>query len=129
MATKPDQIAGGWKSKATVSVTTAATGLSDIIDLGGLTPRSVEMSTAWTNANITFMGAISSTNNMKSVRHSTASTEVTYVTTAARIVSLNPEYFAGLRYIQVRSGSTATPVAQGAARTLYLGLTAVDNLD
>lgn len=129
MATKPDQIAGGWKSKATVTVTTAATGLSDIIDIGGLAPRSVEMSSAWTTANITFMGAVSSTDAMKSVRHSTAGTEVTYVTTVGYVVSLNPEYFAGLRYIQVRSGSTTTPVAQAASRTLYLGLSAVDSLD
>lgn len=127
MADYPVRKAGGRKTYATVTVTTAATGLSNVIDLGGLSPRTLEMSTAWTAGNITFMGAVNSTGTMSSVRTSTAGTELTHVTTAGYVLSFNPNNFAGLRYLQIRSGTTATPVVQAAERTLYLGLAGVDD--
>ena len=126
MADNPDRKSGGKKTYATITVTTAATGLSNVIDLGGLAPRALEMSTAWTDADVTFMAAVNSTGTMSSVRTSTAGTELTHVTTAVQALALNPDNFAGLRYLQVRSGSTTTPVAQTAERTLYLGLAGVD---
>lgn len=128
MATKA-KVKGGLKHYQVVTVTTAATGLSDIIDIGSFCPRSIQMSTAWTTADITFMGAVSSTDYMGSVRKTTAGTEVTHVTSAVYTLTLDPEQFAGLRYLQIRSGTTTTPVAQAAERVLYLGLTPVDNLD
>ena len=126
MADNPIRPVGGKKTYATVTITTEVDGLSNVIDLGGLAPRSIEMSSAWTTANLTFMGAVSSTDRMKSVRTSTAGLETTHVTTVGYVLALNPDNFAGLRYLQARSGSTTTPVAQAAARALYLGLTGVD---
>jgi len=127
MATQPIKTTGGNKTYAVTTVTTEATGLSDIIDLGGLSVRSIEMSSAWTAASLTYMGAVSSTDRMKSVRTTTAAIELTHVTSSGYVINVQPLNFAGLRYLQVRSGTTATPVAQAAARTLYLGLTKVDH--
>ena len=127
MATFPIRKIPGLKSYATATVTTETDGLSDVIDIGGFALRSVQMSSAWTAANLTFMGAVSSSGSMKSVRVTTAATELTYVTSAGYTLSINPEYTAGLRFIQARSGTTAVPVAQAVARELILGLSAVDN--
>lgn len=128
MATNPDRKLGGAKTYATVTVTTAADGLSDVIDLGGLGVRSIEMSTAWTNASLTFMGAVKSTDTMSSVRVTTGGTELTYTTTGGYVLNVDPDNFSGLRYLQARSGTTATPVAQAAARTLYFGLSGIDEV-
>ncbi len=120
---------GGLKTFTTFTVTTAATGLSNIVDIQGMCPRAIQMSTAWTAANLTFMGAINSTGSMQSIRKTTAGTEVTYTSTLARINSLDPNDFAGIRFLQIRSGTTTTPVAQAAERALIVSFTAVDNLD
>ena len=127
MATNPTKSVLGQKSRATVTISTATTGLSDIIDIGNYGVRSIEMSAAWTAASITFMGAASSTAAMKSVRTTTASLELTYISSQGYVMAVDPTHFSGMRYLQLRSGSTATPVAQVAARTVYLGLTKVDH--
>jgi len=127
MATLPIRKIPGLKSWATATVTTAADGLSDVIDIGGFGLRSIQMSTAWTAANMTFNGSVSSSASLKSVRVTTAATELTYVSSSGYIMNVNPNNFAGLRFIQLRSGTTAVPVAQAAARSIVLGLTAIDH--
>ncbi len=127
MATQPNKITGGRFALATATVTTSTDGLSDVIDLGGHTIRSIQMSTAWTNAGLTFMGAATnSTADMASVRVTTACTELNYASTAGYVLSIDPDYFAGMRLVQLRSGTTATPVAQAAEREVILGLIPVD---
>lgn len=127
MATFPIRKIPALKTYATATITTETDGLSDVIDIGGHALRSVQMSSAWTAANLTFMGAISSSASLKSVRVTTAATELTYATTVGYVLSVNPEYTAGLRFLQVRSGTTAVPVAQAAERAVILGLSAVDH--
>lgn len=116
-------------ARLTATVSTAADGLSNVIDLRGYDLRAVEMSTGWTAADMTFMGAVNSTGTMSSVRVSTAGTELTYVTTAGYVLSVNHDHFAGVRYVQLRSGTTAIPVAQAVARTVYLGVSGKGDVD
>lgn len=126
MATQPIKNIGTTKTYATATVSTAATGLSNVIDLSGYSVASIQMTTAWTAANITFMASVSSSATMQSVRHTTACTELTYASTNSQQVVLDQYLFSGQRYLQVRSGSTASPVAQAAERALIIGLTPVN---
>ena len=114
------------KTYATATVTTSTDGLSNVIDLGGHTVNSIQMSTAWTAANLTFAGSVNSSAEMMTVRHTTACTELTYATTDNYQVTVDPYLLSGLRYLQVRSGTAGTPVAQAAERVLILGLTPVN---
>lgn len=116
---------GGPKTWVSVPITTAASGLSAAIDLGGLGVASIGMSTAWVNATITFMGSPNTTANMASLRHTTAGLELAYVTTASRSLAVDPYLFSGIRQLQVRSGTAASAVAQTTAVTLILGLSPI----
>lgn len=123
-----DKVCPGRKTFRSVSISTSADGLSAEIDLTGYAVRSIEMSTGWTAANLTFQGsAYNSTNTLRNIYSSTAGIELTYVTTAGRIISVDPNSLAGIRRLKLRSGTSGTPVAQSAVRTLVLGLAAVDN--
>ena len=127
MATLPNNPRGGG-AFATATVTTSTDGLSDVIDLGGAGVRSIQVSTAWTAASMTFKASIDSSANMQTVRVSTACTELTYNSTANYSMAINSEFLSGFRFLQIRSGTAATPVAQAAARTIKIGLRNVDNL-
>ena len=123
MATQPNT--PGTPSRrtyATATVTTAADGLSDVVDLGGLALSSIQMSTTWTAANLTFKGSASSSAVMNSIYHTTATVELTYLTSASIAHIVDPAFFAGIRFLQLRSGTSATPVAQAAARSVIIGL-------
>lgn len=122
MADTPTKIVGGAKAFATCSVSSSTSRQSNIIDIGGGAVRSVQMSTAWTNATLTFEGAVDSTSNMSSLRHTTAGIALTYATTASRILAIDPNLTAGLRYIRVHSSAT-----QATTRNLILGITKVDH--
>lgn len=122
MATNPIRKLPSNKTYATATVTTSTDGLSDVIDLGGHQLSAIQMSTAWTGANMTFMGSVSSTAAMASVYATTAVTELTYATSASVLVAIDPTALKGLRYLQIRSGTAGTPVAQAAARSILLGL-------
>ena len=104
---------------ASLTVTTEADGLSDVIDLNGDTLSSIQMSTAWTDAAITFRGALDSTSNMMDVFTSTG-LEVSYTTTDNRTLNFDPNFWVGIRFLQLRSGATGAAVAQGAARTIKI---------
>ena len=47
-------------------------------------------------------------------------TEKVITAAASRWIYLNITQFLGVRYIKLRSGTSASPVAQGAQRTIYL---------
>ena len=108
-----------------LSLSTAASGLSDVADLGGLRLAGVEMSTAWTAADLAFLGSAQSSAALKEVwrvADSTAPAQFIIATTASRAVGFNSDAFRGLRFLQLASistGSTAA-VAQAAARTVTL---------
>ena len=122
MATQAKTISPSRRTYAIATVTTGTDGLSDVVDLGGLTLSSIQMATAWTAAGITFKGSASSSDAMGSIYHTTGTIELTYATTPSMTHVLDPAFFSGIRFIQIRSGTSATPVAQAAARSVVLGL-------
>jgi hypothetical protein len=122
MATQPKTITPCRKTYAIATVSTSTDGLSDVVDLGGMSLSSIQNATDWTAASFTFKASASTTATMNSVYHTTAAVELTYGTTPSMFHVLDPAFFAGMRYIQIRSGTSAVPVAQAAARSVILGL-------
>lgn len=121
MPTFPTPKIPGLRAIATATVTTSTDGLSDVVDLGGGCLVSIEMSTVgWTAASMTFRGSNQSSAAMRDLHYN--GSELTYTTTASLAMTFPPENLAGLRFLQLRSGTAATPVAQGAARSVVLGL-------
>lgn len=113
MREKPSDI---HPKKLDVKTATIALGasLSDIIDLGAGTPVSIEMPAGWDAANLTFKTGTDGITHQN--YYDAADTEVSIPTAAARNIRLNPSDFAGVQFIQIRSGTAAVPVPQTAAR-------------
>lgn len=109
------------RTYASISLTTAADGTSEEINITGHTLCSIEMSTAWTSANIGFQASIGSTNFYPI--YNTNGDHLTYPTSANRIVAFDPAVFSGVQKVKLVSETSAgVAVAQTAARTLVLGL-------
>lgn len=114
------------RSYGSVVISTAATGVSDDINISGLTISSIEMSTAWTSADIAFEAVIAPSTAWKRV-FKDSGTQLALVVRADTVVAINPDYFHGLekvRLVSVTTGSTAI-VAQAAARTITFGLSEI----
>jgi hypothetical protein len=92
--------------------------LSGAVSLEGATPLAIVMPSAWTAANLTFQASEdeSTYNDM----YDYAGTEVTVTAAASRHIWLSPNEWVGAKSIKVRSGTTGTPVNQGAARTITI---------
>lgn len=78
----------------------------------------IEMPAAWTAANLTFQ--VSFDGDTYKDLYDKDGNEVTVTAAASRYIGLIPSLFAGIRHLKVRSGTSGTPVNQGAARTLRL---------
>ena len=103
-----------------MSISTAADGLSTtVLDLNGNTLAAIEMSTGWTDASLSFLGSIDGTTTVFNIYTSTGG-ELTYGTSASRLLQFDPNLWAGIRCVQLRSGTAAAAVAQAAARTVRL---------
>lgn len=118
MANLPTDKFPAFVSSVSIALTTAADGLAEVADLGGGALCALEMPAGWTDAVITFKCGRSSS-ELFNLFGSTGD-EVTVTSTASRYVVLDPVLFAGTRFWQVRSGTSAAAVAQAAARTLKL---------
>lgn len=101
------------------SVTIAnAASLSDAMDLQGARLVGIRMPATWTAAGLTFQVSEDGTNFVDLYN---SAGEVAYTTAAgSRGLSFLAEDFLGWRYVKVRSGTAASPVNQGGARTLIL---------
>lgn len=110
------------RTSATVSLTTAADGASEQINLTGLTLAGVLMPASWTDARIGIQASIDGS-TFTSV-FNTAGDQLTYVTSANRMMTFdNTDNFAGLQLIKIVSETSAgVAVAQAAVRTLKLVL-------
>lgn len=110
------------RTSATVSLTTAADGASEQINLTGLTLAGVLMPASWTDARIGLQCSIDGS-TFTSV-FNTAGDHLTYVTSANRMMTFdNGDNFAGLQLIKIVSETSAgVAVAQAAVRTLKLVL-------
>lgn len=110
------------RTHAVVQLSTAANGVSEEINLTGLTLSCIAMSTAWTAAAIGFQASVDGSTNFFPVYNS-AGNHLTYPTSANRIVTFDPAQFHGIQRLKLVSLTTAgVAVAQTAARTLILGL-------
>lgn len=107
---------------ASISLTTAADGLSEAIDLTGHVLSCVLMSTAWTDARIGVFASVDNSTNFYAV-YNNLGDNLTFPTSASRVVVFNNAEMAGLQRIKIISESSAgTAIAQTATRTLKLGL-------
>lgn len=74
------------------------------------------MPASWTTADLTFQASNDDTTFYNF--YNAAGTEVTVEADASRWIGIDPVDFSGVAYMKVRSGTSGTPVAQGADRTL-----------
>lgn len=98
-----------------------ATGLSPAYDFsGGATRIGLIMPAAWDAAHLTFQGCTTAGGTFTDL-YNEAGASVDLTVTVSKAYSLNTSqpYLAPWRWIKVRSGTTAVPVTQTAARTLY----------
>lgn len=102
---------------ATISNGTA---LSAEIDLSGYSVVAIYMPSAWTAANLTFQAVDVSGGTYEDV-YDAAGNELSVIAAASRVLTDIPE-LAPIRFLKVRSGTSGTPVNQGADRTIKLVL-------
>lgn len=76
------------------------------------------MPASWTAASLSFQVSIDSANFYD--LYDTAGSEVVVAAAASRVITVPATLLLGFRYIKVRSGTTGTPVNQGADRTITL---------
>lgn len=107
----------GKQVSATVTIANGES-LSDAAELLSLTLIGILIPAAWTSAGLTFQASADGTTYGNLVE---SSGEINIGTLAAgAFVSLDPAKFLAARYIKVRSGTSGTPVNQGAARSVVL---------
>jgi hypothetical protein len=95
--------------------------VSNKIDLGSLRAGSIIMPSAWTAASLTFL--VSHDGTTYSSLYDDTDTEIAILTgniVAGRARALTIALFLPYRWIQLRSGTTATPVNQGADRVFQI---------
>jgi hypothetical protein len=90
--------------------------VSDAMDLSGTTLVAYIMPAAWTAANITFQASVDGINFYNIYDQS--GNELIHNVANSRMIILTPSDLAGVRYIKMRSGTSAAPVAQGAQRQI-----------
>ncbi len=115
----------GWVNDSgfTTKTVTIANGesLSGEVDLAGFKLAIIQMPAAWTAANLTFQVATATGGTFQNL-YDDGGTEVSVTAAVSRAISLdnNVVNLAAARFIKIRSGTSGTPVAQGAARTITL---------
>lgn len=105
----------------TATILTGATGLSDVVDMDGYTMVALDMPATWIAANITLQSCSTATGTFKDVYDDSGS-EVVITAAGNRFISIDANMFkiAPLRYIKLRSGTSAAPVNQTATRVITL---------
>lgn len=94
--------------------------LSNVVDLAGRIPVALYMPAAWSTAGVTLLAGMSSA-TMLSI-HTEDGTEMALAAAASRYISLDHVRLLGVRFFQVRSGTSGTPVNQAADREIVLQL-------
>lgn len=96
--------------------------LSEAINVQGYMLLGIEFPAEWTAASVTFQGTFESGGTLKDI-YDEDNNEVTWTGAGASKILLaggTAPLIGGFHTIKVRSGVTATPVAQGADRALKL---------
>lgn len=106
--------------KTNVLTATIANGasLSGAVPLGNGGLTRIAMPAAWTAANLTFQTSYDGVTFANLYNHE--GTEYTVQAAASREILLPLADFLGVRFIKIRSGTSAAAVAQGAERSLKL---------
>jgi len=113
--------AGGGSGSLTSFSTTIAEGesLSSSVNLGGgLTLVGISMPAAWTAAPLTFQASRYGSTFIDV--YDAAGVELQVAAAANRYIVLDPALWVGVWYLKLRSGTSAAPVAQAAARSPIL---------
>lgn len=111
----------GAQVTTTTATITNGTSLSTGIDLGTARLSRIVIPAAWTAANITFQASADGVTYAD--LYDASGTEYTItVGGASRSIIVPLADFVGIRYVKVRSGTTGSPVNQGADRALTLVL-------
>jgi hypothetical protein len=97
---------------------TAGTSQSDILAVGGLQLLDLVVPAPWDAANITLLGSLDGITFFPI--HDAAGAEVTLTAAAGRVVRFPAEFFVGVAFLRLRSGTTAAPVNQTAQRVVHL---------
>lgn len=113
-----DTYACAWES---IPVTIAANGsLSGAINLGGLRLFAVVAPANWSSSKITLQMSPDGGSTWVDVYDANGN-EVFGTAEPSRCIAFDPKYFSSIQYLRLRSGTSATPVAQtGTDRTLQL---------
>lgn len=101
----------------TVTIASAAS-LSGSLSLNGKGLVRIIMPAAWTAATLTFQESVD--NSTFGDKFDDLGDEYEIDAVASRAILIDADDFRNVRWLKVRSGTTGTPVVQGAARTLVL---------
>jgi hypothetical protein len=109
-----------------VEVLTIASGasLSDVLDCRGFRISAIEIPSAWTAASVTFVHGMTSSGTFQKL--SADADEVVEQASASETMAVksNAVSLSGLAFVKLRSGTAASPIAQGATRTINVHLVA-----
>ncbi len=84
----------------------------------GNTPVRITMPAEWTAAGLTFQ--VSQDGTTYNDKYDQYNTEFSVEADASRSIDLDPGEWLAVPYLKIRSGTSGTPVAQGAERTITL---------
>lgn len=115
----PLPVASGAPALAAVSIA-AATALSPAVDLAGQRLHRIALPAAWTAAAITFQSSFDGTTWNDLYDGNGEVTLASANVAAGRAIVVDPAVFLGVRFLKVRSGTSASPVAQAAQRDCTL---------
>jgi len=93
--------------------------LTDMINLAGLRLFAIVLPSDWTPANLTFQMSPDAGTTWANLNDSNG-TEIVAVAETSCCILMDPAPLSSLQYLRVRSGSSAEPIAQSAARQLKL---------
>lgn len=101
---------------------------SDVIDCQMFVPVALLMPASWTAATITFLAAFDDEEDGGTFRpvYDADGTELAVTVAASRHVVLAPDALRSARWLKLRSGTSGSPVNQGADRVIGVAL-ATDN--
>jgi len=105
----------GSQASKTATILSGAS-LSSAVDTLGLVPVAIIMPAAWTAANITLQASYDGSTYYDV--YDLYGTEVLITASTSRYIILEPDVFYAVRMVKLRSGTTGTPVNQGADRVL-----------
>lgn len=103
-------------SKVLVATIANGDSLSDVLNVWPISASAIIMPAAWTAASLTFQGSMDGVNFFDLFNDSGVEYEIPALVSQSIILNV-PLTFP---YIKVRSGTTGTPVNQGAARSISI---------